>query len=356
MPTQTRRTLAPLLVLTSLGWALSSVAAEPLPSLDALLKDYKALGLPLPPPEAKLVRYEAGGGGIVYGVVQPTRYGLAFQIKPATKEKAATLLLGTDQWQLYRNQKTQEVDPGPAILGTVSLWDNEKLALAIQCHARGWDKLALILLEESQKKAELPLQNQFVRLAWSYWIDQLGEPKSDRAPVAKRLKELIGKDKEFDTEYNQALLRSLDLALVPSKAKTGSIEALIDDLVDYGNDDSNEESMGYDFDPDDRYSRIAMLGFDAVPALIEHLDDDRLTRVRYIVPLPWHLRVGDVAGSLLESLAGHSIGSEWVPRKQGYRVTKAEAKKWWDQAAKSEKKPTCLNTCFPTSPRMVESP
>ena len=41
------------------------------------------------------------------------------------------------------------------------------------------------------------------------------------------------KKQELDAERNRALLRSLDLALVPSKAKPGSVEAMIDGLVDW---------------------------------------------------------------------------------------------------------------------------
>src|SRR5437016_2605121 len=59
-------------------------AAEPLPSLDELLALYKDLGLPLPPADAKLVRYEYESGGPVGGKTQrKTYYRLAFQTKPA---------------------------------------------------------------------------------------------------------------------------------------------------------------------------------------------------------------------------------------------------------------------------------
>ncbi len=34
------------------------------------LKEYLALGLPMPPKDARLVRYERGGGGLVNGKVQ----------------------------------------------------------------------------------------------------------------------------------------------------------------------------------------------------------------------------------------------------------------------------------------------
>ena len=67
-------------------------------------------------------------------------------------------------------------------------------------------------------------------------MGQLTHASADRGPVAKHLKELIQKDADLDTKYHRALLRSLELALVPSKAKPGSVEALIDSLVDYHSD------------------------------------------------------------------------------------------------------------------------
>src|SRR5205085_9254006 len=112
----------------------------------------------------------------------------------------------------------------------------------------------------------------------------------------------IRQDQELDNQPNRALIKSLDLALVPSKAKPGTIEAMIDALVDYGADTG---TLGI-FEPEDRYWRIAKLGFDAVPNLIQHLDDDRLTRAMMVGFNnfgPWHLRVRDVVGDLLEGLA-----------------------------------------------------
>jgi hypothetical protein len=157
------------------------------------------------------------------------------------------------------------------------------------------------------------------------------------------LNALIKQDKAFDNERNRALLKSLNLAVVPSKAKPGSIQALIDDLVDYS---ANTGTIGV-FAPEERYWRIARLGFDAVPDLIEHLDDDRLTRAMMMGFnnfQPWHLRVKDVVGDLLNGLAGEAlmraaddgeeVGGDWLRRQQGYSVAKAAAKKWWEKARK----------------------
>jgi hypothetical protein len=318
----------------------------PLILLDELLKQYQALGLPLPPQKAKLVRYEAGGGGIVNRKVQPKVYSLAFEVKPGTNTENPFLLNGTFEWQPSWNPHAQEVKSEPTSLEGLVLYSHDQLILAIQCHARGWDKLARHLLEKSQKAAELTAQKQLIHLAWGYWKGHVTRPKIDRSPVAKRLKELIQQDKELDTERNRALLRSLELALVPSKAKSGSVEALIDDLVDY---QANMGSVGI-YEPEDRYWRIARLGFDAVPTLIEHLDDDRLTRAMMMGFnnfRSWNLRVRDIVADLLEEgLAANDLGRDWIGRQRGYLVEKTDVQKWWDQALKMGEETYLLTHVF----------
>jgi hypothetical protein len=321
------------IVLAWYGLALAGVTAQPVFPLDELYKEYQTLGLPLPPKTAKLVRYEAGGGGVVNGKVQPKEYSLAFQVKPGIKDESHHLLRGVHQWEPAWNPHAQEVAPNAAAITDLVLYADDLLVLAIQCHARGWDDLARHLLTRNQQKTKVPPRDQLRRLAWFYWLDQLTQPAIDRAPVAKRLKDLMRQDQELDTETNRALLKSLDLALVPSKARPGSIEELIDNLVDYG---ATTGTIGI-FSPEERYWRIAALGFDAVPSLIEHLDDDRLTRAimqGFNNFPPWNLRVGDVVSDLLEGLAGHDIGRNWLRRQQGYGVEKAEAAKWWAAAGK----------------------
>jgi hypothetical protein len=63
--------------------------------LEQLLEDYKSYGLPLPPKDAPLVRFESGGGGKVNGVVRPLEYSLGFLLKPETKRASPKVLLGT---------------------------------------------------------------------------------------------------------------------------------------------------------------------------------------------------------------------------------------------------------------------
>ncbi|MBI1914162.1 MAG: hypothetical protein HYS12_05410 [Planctomycetes bacterium] len=356
MSISNRRTIVGLLIVSWLGWGGLGLAAE-VPSLDELLKEYRALGLPIPPREAKLVRYQSGGGDRVNGKVKSKVFSLAFQLDAGTKTKDPRLLKGIYEWDSF-DRPLQDVAPDLIALKDYLGFQQDDLILAIQCHARGWDKLARRLLERSQQKADKlpnqqkadkPLKKQLLHLAWEYWEGKLTHPKIDRAPVAKRLKELIRVDNELDTPYNRALLKSLELALVPSKAKPGSVEALIDDLVNYSAD---TETIGV-FEVEEHYWRIAKLGFDAVPTLIDHLDDDRLTRAMMggFNNFPsWHMRVRHVVSDLLEGLAGEAIGRDGFQPLQGHPVAKAEAKKWWDKARKVGEEAYLLAHVLPAEP------
>src|SRR6516165_5421843 len=62
-----------------------------------LLADYRAFGLPLPPDNAKLVRFESGGRYILNSKLMPPTYFLGFLLRSATKENPALLLVGTQE-------------------------------------------------------------------------------------------------------------------------------------------------------------------------------------------------------------------------------------------------------------------
>jgi hypothetical protein len=307
-------------------------------SLDQLLIDYRSLGLPLPSKDAQLVGY--GEGANV----------LAFLLKPKNRTEPWIFLRGTfEEEPEWEPPNFREVKPEPDAVKHLCL-SGQGLAFAIQCHARGWGKLAKYLLEQDRKEYKLPPRQRLLETAWCYWVNQLTRPKVDRAPIAKRLKELIGKAKTFDTEPNRALLRSLELSLVPSRAKPGSVAALIDSLVDYTNYTEALDPI----ESEDPYWRLAELGFDAVPALMEHLNDDRLTRGMtggLNNFFPRHMRVADVVSDLLERLAGQDIGRGWMRRLQGYAVEGAEAKKWWDEARRVGEERYLLDHVLPGETR-----
>jgi hypothetical protein len=143
------------------------------------------------------------------------------------------------------------------------------------------------------------------------------------------MKTLLTTEPRLDSAGNRALLKSLEAALVPGKSKPGTVERQIDDLTEVCDTDRRHDEA------DPRYTRLARMGFAAVSALIEHLDDDRLTRSvkRGFNNFPtWNLRVKHVASDLLQELAGDELGKDWLQRQKGWGVEKADAQKWWDKA------------------------
>jgi hypothetical protein len=331
-------------------------AADPPPKPADLLAEYKNLGLPLPPHKARLVRYLSGGDYILNGVLQPKKFSLAFELQPGTKTEPPLLLQGSREWRAERDPAVVEMRPEAASADGIELQPDAALALAVQCHVRGWDALADALLARSQpKEGKATPTERLVARAWDYWVGRLSHPTSDRAPIAKRMNELMKRNPARDTEPNRRLVASLELALVPGKGKPGSVEALIDAVVDYHADTG---TIGV-FEPRDAYWRIAEKGFDAVPALIAALTDDRLTRSMMVgfnnFP-SWNLRVGDIAGDLLEGLAGEeldrgadgeSVGGGALRRQQGYRVTPEAAKAWWAKAEKVGEEQYVLDRILP---------
>jgi hypothetical protein len=303
----------------SLPFTRNGNATAPHPTPSELLKEYESLGLPLPPKTAKLVLFKDGGN---------SKEQLAIEFKPGT-----ILLRGLIERKAIWVPQIREIAPDIKAIEGLYISEQEAVVLAIQCQSMGWDGLAKKLLEQSQKDAKITPLKHLLNSAWYYWEDQITHPTADRGLVAKRLKELMARDADLDTEKNRWLLERLELAVVPSNAKPGSIEALIDDLVNYHTDSATI----FPRKPGVEYQRLAAFGFDAVSALIEHLDDQRLTRAKmtgFNNFRSWNLRVCDVVGDLVERLADEELRGNWLTRQQGYMVKKSAAQEWWEKARK----------------------
>jgi hypothetical protein len=335
-----------LLALFGHGDAAGPPSGGAVAALDPLLAEYRAHGLPLPPRGAKLVRYQSGGEFLLNGKVVPPRYSIAFLVKGGPAKGTASLLCGTRDFGVSKGERLpRPIAPKPAALGAIDLGAEESLLMAVQCRYLGWDDLARHLLARWAGEGR-PARPALLRVAWRYWAWKIPNPNSDRALIAKRLKSLLASDKSLDERHHRALVRSLDLALVPGKGRPGTVEALIDDLVNY----TGRTGTFPPSSPDDRYGRILKLGFAAVPALIDHLEDERLTRgvMRGFNNFPsWHLRVEHVVSDLLRDIAGQELGRDWLRRQQGYPVKKAVARAWWAGASKMGEEAYLLANVLP---------
>lgn len=297
------------------------------------------------------MRFESGGRYILNDKLMPPTYFLGFLLKPRTKDNLPLLLIGMQELHLEAYKAVEVVEPKPELVKSIDLgwWGestfqlNAGLALALQCKARGWNDLAQKLWTTSLKQesghhfgafyqpADLPNRRAVAYLAWTYYGNELVKPDSDRTKTAKRMKALLAAEPRLNTEVNRELLKSLEAALVPSKAKPGSVERLIDDLTEMCNTERRDDEA------DPRYSRLAHMGFAAVPALIEHLNDERLTRSvkQGFNNFPtWIVRIEHVVSDLIQELAGEEVGKSWLDRQKGWAVEKADAQAWWDKACK----------------------
>jgi hypothetical protein len=213
--------------------------------LDKLLVLYREYGLPISAPDAPLVR--RAGDGWAY---------LDFPVS------------GDEETQLKKaGWSVTIVRPDPVALGNGVQYG--RLDFAIRCHERGWHALARAAFRKwLTQSTYLPAERQLAWDAWYYWHQQLSRHGAPLGAVAKYMKRALAHI-SFASESKVALLRSLDLALVPARSAPGSDDALIDALVE-------EPHTWVRSAP--AYRALARRGFDAVPALIAHLGDDRATR------------------------------------------------------------------------------
>ncbi len=317
--------------------------------LDALLAAYREYGLPLPPRDARLVRVESRRVVVPPDDKLVTKYALGFLLPSASAQDRHRVLVGTEvletgpDWLKVEagrpdDADLKDIDPtrghGPYFAV------NAGLATAVQCHARGWHRLAQRLLDlsvvrgpplprddDDDRPPELePARTALARLAWAHWLKEIVRPGTNLGMIARRMRALLADEPALDVEGYRDLLRSLEEALRPRWSRPGSVEALIDSLVDFTQGDWGPP-------PESTYWLLVERGFEAVPALIAHLDDDRLTRALPdgIGAPPWHLHVRDVVSGLLQRLAGEE-GRDWPRRESSYTVERAAAQAWWERA------------------------
>jgi hypothetical protein len=339
-------------------WADRPVELEPgkVP-WEQLLRDYQAWGLPMPPKDAQLVCCARDGNiKILRQDGLPVRH-LGFLLPSRGDGRPRGIIVGTVTTDANEvpvigpaggQGGAPRAEPSEVPLDQVEktfrlVYDNHFafnafLATAIQCKYRGWDGLAHRLLASSlsgYRHIEYPdtIRRELASLAWSHWAGKLTRPESDWRRIAKHLK-AIRKDAGLPVTADRSLLESLYESLATQPAPPGSIDEMINDLML-----APQPRPGPPWE-DVRYERLAAQGFAAVPALIEHLDDDRLTRRTYVFFVmtgpprdPHILRVGNVVHSLIRDIAGCAPGQDNL-----WPVTKADAMAWWETAREAPKK------------------
>ncbi|HEY1186535.1 MAG TPA: hypothetical protein VGE74_02710 [Gemmata sp.] len=349
--------LAAVLVACSVANAQPVVAPAPHPALSELVREYKRLGLPFLPPNAELVRINIDRYTERHLEEEPReeRYELAFRVRAAKPGERTRYLrvgfegIGLEEWEYVEPAAVEEAEPTPAALRGVG-WEppGYNLSLAVQCKARGWSELADRLYSLDRARLAAEQEPQTVRgavldIAWAHWHGQLFDRGTNRRAVLQRLEALLADAPSFRKPDVERFMRDLKLTIAPTKSKPGSVEALIDGLTDYQGDPWTDPEPA-------SYWQLAELGFDAVPALIEHLNDDRLARAwQQGVRLThsWNTTVGHLCSRLLYDLSGRTIGGGYW-EKRGDRLKPDEARKWFESAKEVGEEKWLLAHAVPT--------
>ena len=329
--------------------------------LAQLLADYREYGLPLPPREAVLVR-RRHGGSYVNGE-QQFRYDLAWQEERSGKSvywlgistetgRATIEKLGPDPVAEVLDGRDNSV----VVSRRNSSGEQDvDLLMAIQCHERGWSKFAIALLERSRLSNhsswfEKPPRRftddreQLALVAWNYWSDEFAIRTFDRAAAVARLKSLAASRKHLGAAAQLNLIADMESTLVATRKNASEFEAAIDGLVELGRAESREAwqrpTIGSVAHKSKEYRMLAAAGLEAVPALIEHLSDRRVTRcVETSRRGEWRARVSDVVATLLSGLATEPFAYDFLlSQGRGKELDRAHVLHWWaglEQNAKS---------------------
>ncbi|MBX9626151.1 MAG: hypothetical protein K2X82_20300 [Gemmataceae bacterium] len=307
---------------------------------------YRRLGLPFPPAGADLVRLDLHRVDPKTGEPSPDPYAVGFRVPPAEDGGEPTYWIG--RWITDADIKpadVQVVAPTPDAFRGVRPDGMDDLCFAVHCAARGWDGLADAAYRRAWDATgagdRQALDNLRVS-AWNTTASELAEQDSDRKQVFRRLTDLSREYEVLRTAKHKDLLRKLALTVAPRTSKPGSVESLIDDLTEYWTEPGHIPSPGPPPVGRDAghvaYWKLVDLGFDAVPALLDHVGDERLTRgtAEYLGNMHFdlELRVGHLVGQILGRLADGQIdghGSSWHDQ---VRLDPGKARAWWAAAQK----------------------
>lgn len=344
------------------------LTAAMIAQLDDLVIVYRNFGLPFPPTDAPLVRFNVGEGSRGEGPMVPI-YSMGFRLKPRPEDRESPVLIGTQvSTESWRRDRLVEVEPLPEfaedqiIRSGTPFESNAAIATAIQCAARGWPALADALLKAGLEQdaghphgafhhpAGLAPKSAIAFLAWTHYANELAKAGTDRAALLKRLKEIVAAEPLLDTEASRWLFKSLEASLVPTGAPAGSIEAAVDALIEIPREQDFLTGSNR-FHP--VYLNLGRFGFEGVPALADHLDDERLTRSVLIGfgNFPSYPRtVADIVSDFLQDLSGEELGLDWLDRLKGATLRETAVLAWLEKAKQLGEEEYVVQRVLPHDP------
>jgi hypothetical protein len=289
-------------------------------------------------------------------------YLLGFRLTPkAPKQDPRYFVSDGSHWNFWFDPHlVKKAKPVPESLYLVGMGDDDYLCLAVQCKLRGWHDFAKAIYARAREQsdgvgAERSPITMLRNIAWTRCLIQFFKPGSDRVEILQQLKILASEEESFRTPEVQAMFRLYEKTVAPRKSKPGSIEDMIDDLTDYWTD-CLDASNPLNPKGEQPYWKLVEMGFDAVPALIEHINDERLSRASRTGPCFWYdLTVGHLCSRLLYDLSARTIGGgngeEYMDR-----LEPEKAREWFIAAKKIREEKWLLDHAIPKEANKPNKP
>lgn len=194
----------------------------------------------------------------------------------------------------------------------------DMLIVAIQCHNYGWKDLSepIYELASVQSPTEAEQSHLLAEYAWNFWSLRF-RWYFDRRMIVARLTDLLATNPELNSAARSNILEDMRRTIAPVSSTFGSIEADIDALrsIDANGDlfysrdtppvfQRDMESIDQTLDEELPWRRLKERGPEAIPALVRHIDDFRLTRsISRSNNYLWHVRIADLVAVLLHKVA-----------------------------------------------------
>ncbi len=346
----------PLLMAFVEGAALCRDGSSTDDILETLVAEYRSHGLPFPPDDAKLVMREQEDGTV--NGVRESHFELAFLVAPGDRPGRAIHWFGCEPVTVEFQQADVDIQPSIEVVAKTRTADHyyrwsgfttlPDLALAIQCKARGWNELAQALFERSRRQSELSQfhprprsdQQAVAVLAWNYWCNQFAKRKDDRSIVVKQLRRLLDERYGLDTSANRNIIADMDVTLVKRNVEPDSLEAAIDALTELDVEGQwypspRYPSHNYYADRTSNVRKLRDAGLDAVPTLLKHIHDYRLTRSMENSQYGnycWHIRIADVMAGVLNGLYPEGFAYDFrMAEGRGLSLDEAHVVHWWTE-------------------------
>lgn len=343
--------------------------------VEAALQIWRRYEMPEPPREAVLVELVSTWKSYRDGPDIPPERSLAFRVPAAGSSKTPAYFVGTQQrltCNLVKENAFSEEGAADVVafelftpgVSSVSHVDQE-FALGLQVWARSFKTTGRSLIGRALRRNHrlfsvfltpaCETATQLVPHAmWAYWGSLLATPGTDRHVLFERMKKAHREfaalyytgyedndpDEPREPDTNKALLDALEKALAPALARPGTPEGDVEALSEVCMDIGGGAGLPDDLDP--KYLAVLYRGFEAVPALIDHLNDERLTRSTFTLSsmtnlerVASHFRLaGNLAACLLQAIACRAFELKWVGAKRSWEFDRQDAERWWAEAQK----------------------